>query len=67
MGKNKIPATGEVEGGIEAKAGWPPQLTLKLQDGTVRKGKLNYFSRAKCNGTGKVLRVLMVRPTCHAA
>jgi len=36
-------AIGVVESVIEAKAGWPPQLTLKLQDGTVKKGKLSDF------------------------
>ena len=36
-------AIGVVEGVIEGKAGWPPQLTLKLQDGTVKKGKLSDF------------------------
>jgi hypothetical protein len=36
-------AIGIVEGVIEGKAGWPPQLTLKLQDGTAKKGKLSDF------------------------
>ena len=36
-------AIGVVEGVIEAKAGWPPQLTLKLREGTVKKGKLSDF------------------------
>ena len=36
-------AIGVVEGVIEGKAGWPPQLTVKLQDGTARKGKLSDF------------------------
>ena len=34
---------GVVEGVIEAKAGWPPQITLKLKDGTFKKGKLSDF------------------------
>jgi len=36
-------AIGVVENVIEAKAGWAPQLTLKLKDGTVKKGKLSDF------------------------
>ena len=34
---------GVVDGVIEAKAGWPPQITLKLKDGTFKKGKLSDF------------------------
>ena len=34
---------GTVENVIEAKAGWPPQITLKLKDGSVKKGKLSDF------------------------
>lgn len=36
-------AIGLVGAVIEGKAGWPPQLTLKLQDGTVKKGTLSDF------------------------
>jgi hypothetical protein len=36
-------AIGVVEGVTEGKAGWPPQITLKLADGSVRKGKLSDF------------------------
>lgn len=36
-------AVGVVEAVIEAKAGWPPQITLRLRDGSVRKGKLSDF------------------------
>ena len=36
-------AIGVVENVIEAKAGWAPQLTIKLPDGTVKKGKLSDF------------------------
>src|ERR1035441_7852198 len=36
-------AMGVVEGVIEAKAGWPPEITLKLPDGTFKKGKLSDF------------------------
>jgi len=34
---------GVVENVIEAKAGWPPQITLKLKDGTAKKGRLSDF------------------------
>ncbi len=36
-------AAGVVESVIEAKAGWPPQITLKLKDGSMKKGKLSDF------------------------
>jgi hypothetical protein len=36
-------AVGVVVNVIEAKAGWPPEITLKLKDGTVKKGKLSDF------------------------
>ncbi len=36
-------AIGVVENVIEGKAGWPPQIALKLKDGTVKKGKLSDF------------------------
>jgi hypothetical protein len=36
-------AVGVVENVAEAKAGWPPQITLKLKDGSVKKGKLSDF------------------------
>jgi hypothetical protein len=36
-------ATGVVEAVVEAKDGWPPQITLKLPDGAVKKGKLSDF------------------------
>ena len=34
---------GVVENVVEAQAGWPPQITLKTQDGKVKKGKLSDF------------------------
>ena len=34
---------GVVESVLEAKAGWPPEITLKLADGSIRKGKLSDF------------------------
>ena len=36
-------AVGVVESVTEAKAGWPPQLAVKLKDATVKKGKLSDF------------------------
>jgi hypothetical protein len=37
---------GIVENVIESQAGWPPQITLKLKDGSVKKGKLGDFKDA---------------------
>lgn len=36
-------AVGVVESVLEAKAGWPPEITLKLQDGSLKKGRLSDF------------------------
>jgi hypothetical protein len=36
-------AMGVVENVIEARAGWPPEITLKLPDGTLKKGRLSDF------------------------
>ena len=36
-------AIGVVESVAEAQAGWPPQITLKLTDGTLKKGRLSDF------------------------
>jgi len=36
-------AVGVVENVTEAKAGWPPQITLKLADGSLKKGRLSDF------------------------
>ncbi len=36
-------AVGVVVDVIQAKAGWPPQITLKLKDGSFKKGKLSDF------------------------
>lgn len=36
-------ATGVVENVVEARDGWPPEITLKLKDGSTRKGKLSDF------------------------
>ena len=39
-------AVGVVESVTEAKAGWPPQITLKLADGSLKKGRLSDFREA---------------------
>jgi hypothetical protein len=36
-------AVGVVENVVEAKDGWPPEITLKTTDGSVKKGKLSDF------------------------
>jgi hypothetical protein len=36
-------AVGIVQDVIVARDGWPPQLTLKLPDGSLKKGKLGDF------------------------
>ena len=37
---------GIVENVVEAKAGWPPELTVKLKSGSLKKGKLSDFKQA---------------------
>jgi len=37
---------GIVENVVEAQAGWAPEITLKLQDGSLKKGKLSDFKDA---------------------
>jgi hypothetical protein len=34
---------GIVDSVVEGKAGWPPQIALKLKDATLKKGKLSDF------------------------
>ena len=36
-------AVGVVESVTEAQAGWPPQIALKVADGTLKKGRLSDF------------------------
>ena len=36
-------AIGVVDSVTEAQAGWPPQIALKLADGTLKKGRLSDF------------------------
>jgi hypothetical protein len=40
-------AIGVVDSVVEAQAGWPPQITLKLEDGSLKKGKLSDFREAR--------------------
>jgi hypothetical protein len=47
-------AVGVVENVIEAQAGWPPQITLKLQDGSLRKGRLSDFREPRGNERTKI-------------
>jgi hypothetical protein len=37
---------GIVENVVEAQAGWPPEITLKLKTGSLKKGKLSDFKEA---------------------
>ena len=36
-------AVGVVESVLEARDGWPPEITLKLPDGSFKKGRLSDF------------------------
>jgi len=47
-------AVGVVESVIEARAGWPPEITLKLADGTFKKGKLSDFREASSSERKKL-------------
>jgi hypothetical protein len=38
---------GVVEQVTEAQAGWPPEITLKLPDGSIKKGRLSDFREAR--------------------
>ena len=40
---------GIVERVLEARDGWPPALTLKLPDGSLKKGKLGDFREPSGN------------------
>jgi hypothetical protein len=42
-------AVGIVENVVEGRAGWPPQLALKLPDGSIKKGKLADFREPTAN------------------
>ena len=45
---------GVVESVLEGKEGWPPQVTLKLKDGSLKKGKLSDFREASGSERKKV-------------
>jgi hypothetical protein len=45
---------GVVESVLEAKAGWPPQITLKLADGSYKKGKLSDFREPRAAERKKI-------------
>ena len=40
-------AIGVVDSVVEAQDGWPPQITIKLEDGSLKKGKLSDFREAR--------------------
>ncbi len=48
-------AVGVVENVVEARDGWPPQITLKLQDGTLKKGRLSDFKDASATERAKIV------------
>ena len=47
-------AVGVVESVTEARDGWPPQITLKLTDGSVKKGRLSDFREPSGNERAKM-------------
>lgn len=47
-------AVGVVENVIEAQAGWPPQITLKLPDGSFKKSRLSDFREPRANERKKI-------------
>ena len=46
-------AIGVVDTVTEAQAGWPPQIALKLADGTLKKGRLSDFREPSGNERAK--------------
>jgi hypothetical protein len=42
-------AVGVVETVTEARDGWPPQIALKLPDGSLKKGRLSDFRNPSVN------------------
>ena len=52
---HKITRTvGVVESVTEAQAGWPPEITLKLPDGSLKKGRLSDFREARASEREKI-------------
>jgi hypothetical protein len=47
-------AVGVVESVTEAQAGWPPEITLKLPDGSFKKGRLSDFREASAHEREKI-------------
>jgi hypothetical protein len=47
-------AVGVVDRVTEAKAGWPPQITLKLPDSSFKKGKLSDFREPNTAERGSI-------------
>ena len=47
-------AVGVVESVTEAQAGWPPEIALKLPDGSIKKGRLSDFREASAAERGKI-------------
>lgn len=46
-------AAGVVASVTEARAGWPPEITLQLKDATLKKGRLSDFREASGNERAK--------------
>jgi hypothetical protein len=42
-------AVGVVENVTEAQSGWPPEISLKLPDGSIKKGRLSDFREASAH------------------
>jgi hypothetical protein len=40
---------GVVENVTEAQSGWPPEISLKLPDGSIKKGRLSDFREASAH------------------
>jgi hypothetical protein len=47
-------AVGLVDSVTGAQAGWPPQIVLKLTDGSVKKGRLSDFREPSGNERAKI-------------
>jgi hypothetical protein len=47
-------AAGVVDNVTLSQAGWPPQITLKLPDGTLKKGRLSDFREPSGNERAKI-------------
>jgi len=47
-------AVGVVESVTEARDGWPPEITLKLPDGSFKKGRLSDFREASAGERKKI-------------